>query len=251
MGTQGDGCAPTAKTSQSSYIRVLVENQLSTILIDTGASHSFISKFIFETHFQKYSHLFIPERKSITVANNASMDSNGYVNMKITIGSITTTAKLWVLENLCTGIILGLDWLSSDTYRANIDFENNSLSICFNNKRSSTPLLKINSNQTYRVRTCNKFILNSMEEKIIEVKVIDLPNHDTVQFTPTPRFLHEDSILMPHALIKVKHYKSLMTITNLSKKPRIINHNTLIGTNEIESTISSCLSISSPSSVAQ
>ncbi|CAF1264719.1 unnamed protein product [Adineta steineri] len=165
--------------------------------------------------------------------------------MKIVIGSITTTAKLWILEHLCTGIILGLDWLSSDTYRANINFENNSLSICFNNKRSSTTLLKINSNQNYRVRTCDKLILNSMEEKIIEVKVIDLPNHDTVQFTPTPRFLHEDSILMPHALIKVKNYKALMTIANLSKKPRIINQNTPIGTIEIESPNSSCFSISS------
>ena len=248
MGTQGGGCAPIPQTSQSSYIRVPVEGQLSTILIDTGASHSFISKHIFETKFQKFSHSFIPEHKSIMVANKASMDSNGYVHMKIAIGSITTTAKLWVLENICTGIILGLDWLSSDTYKASIDFENNSLSICVKHKRSCIPLLRINLNQHYRVRTCDRFTLSPMEEKIIEVKVIDLPNHDTVQFTPTPRFLYQDSILMPHALINVKNYKSLMTITNLSKKPRIINQNTPIGTIELESPDSSCFSISLTSS---
>jgi hypothetical protein len=63
------------------------------------------------------------------VANNTAMDSIGYVELKIEIGSITTTAKLWILENLCTGIILGHDWLTSNTHKANIDFDTNLLSI--------------------------------------------------------------------------------------------------------------------------
>ena len=132
------------------------------------------------------------------------MNSEGYVEMKIEIGAITTTAKLWILENLCTGIILGLDWLTSDTHKTSINFDTNSLSIHSNGKISSVPLLKINTNERHSVRICDKFSLNPMEEKVIEIKITDLPNCDTAQFSPTPHFLHQDSILMPHALIQVK-----------------------------------------------
>jgi hypothetical protein len=109
--------------------------------------------------------------------------------MKIEIGSITTTAKLWILENLCTGIILGLDWLTSDTHKTSIKFDTNSLSICSNDKISSVSLLKVNKNKRHSVRICDNVFLNPMEQKIIEVKITDLPNCDTAQFSPTPRFL--------------------------------------------------------------
>jgi hypothetical protein len=245
MGTQGDGCVPKQQTSQSPHIKVPVGGRLSTILIDTGASHSFISKYIFDTEFSNFFNLFTHEKKSIATANSTPMHSEGYVEMKIDIGSITTTAKLWVLENLCTGIILGLDWLTSDTHKASINFDTNLLSICLNDKKSSVPLLEINKNQQHRVRICEKFILNPMEEKIIEVKIADIPNCDTVQFIPTCYLLYQDSILMPHALINVKNYRALMTIMNISNRTRTINKNTPIGVIEIESPNSSCFFISS------
>ena len=244
MGTQGDGCAPIQKTSQSSYIKVPVEDRLSTILVDTGASYSFISKHLFDNQFQKFFNLFVFETKSTTVANQNVMNSNGYVELKITIGSIITTAKLWVLENLCTGIILGLDWLTSKDHKANIDFDTNSLSVCSQGKKSSTPLLEIKTNQHHYVRICDKLILNPMQERIIEVKVTDLPNWDTAQFTPTPRLLYQDSILMPHALVSVKNNRALLTIMNISNRIRTINKNTPVGVIEIESPDSSCFLIS-------
>jgi transposase InsO family protein len=245
MGTQGDGCAPIQKTSQSSYIKAPVGDRLSTILVDTGASHSFISKHMFDNEFKNFFHLFTYETKSIIVANNTPMNSEGYVEMKIEIGSISTTAKLWILENLCTGIILGLDWLTSNAHKASINFDTNSLSICSNEKKSSTPLIEVNINLHHQVRICNKFTLNPMEEKIIEVKIADIPNCDTAQFNPTPRLLYQDSVLIPYALINVKNYKALLTITNISNRIRIFNKNTSVGTIEIESPNSSCFLISS------
>jgi hypothetical protein len=178
------------------------------------------------------------------VANNNAMDSNGYVELKIVIGSITTKAKLWVLDNLCTGIILGLDWLTSKNHKANIDFDTNSLSICSQGRKSSVSLLEIKTNQHYRVRICDKFVLNPMQERIVEVKITDLPNWDTAQFTPTPHLLRQDSILIPHALVNVQNNKALMTIMNISNRTRIINKNTPIGIIEIEPSSSSCFLIS-------
>ncbi|CAF4872353.1 unnamed protein product, partial [Rotaria magnacalcarata] len=99
-------------------------------------------------------------------------------------------------------------------------------------------------NQRHFVRICDTFTLSPMEEKIIEVKISNLPNCDTAQFIPTAHFLYRDSILMPHALVHVKNYKALMTITNIANRPRIINKNTPIGTIEIESPYSNCFSIS-------
>ena len=63
MGTQGDGCAPIRQTSQSSYIIVPVQSHLSTILVDTGASHSFISKHIFDNEFPNMINLCTYEKK--------------------------------------------------------------------------------------------------------------------------------------------------------------------------------------------
>ena len=244
MEVQDDGCTSNQNTSQSSYIRVPVEGVTSTILIDTGASHSFISKYLFENKFQHLSNYFVTEKKSIVVANNASMESTGFIQMKILIGSITTTAKLWVLENLCTGIILGIDWLTSNTHKANINFETNSLSINKNGTISSVNLLKFNTNQNHNVRICNDCPLNPMEEKLVEIKIVDLPNCDTAQFNPTPRLIYQDAILIPHALIQVENYRSLMTIRNISNQSRIIKKNTPIGTVEVESPNSNCYMIS-------
>ncbi|CAF2513077.1 unnamed protein product [Rotaria sp. Silwood2] len=106
-------------------------------------------------------------------------------------------------------------------------------------------------NQHHRVRICDNLKLNPMEERIIEVKIIDLTNCDTVQFIPKPRFLYEDSILILHALINMKNYKAIMTITNILNRSRIINKNTSIGIIKIELPNSSCFSISFPSSQQQ
>ncbi|CAF3583841.1 unnamed protein product [Rotaria socialis] len=116
------------------------------------------------------------------------MCSEGYIELQIEIGSIPTTAKLWVLENLCTGIILGLDWLAAGLHKASIDFDTNLLSISFNEKKSSIPLLEINMNQHHFIRICDAFTLSPMEEKNIEVKISNLPNCDTAQFIPTAHF---------------------------------------------------------------
>jgi len=64
MGTQGDGCARIQQTLQSSYIRVTVGGRLSAILVDTGVSHSFINKYIFDNEFQKFFPLFTFEKKN-------------------------------------------------------------------------------------------------------------------------------------------------------------------------------------------
>jgi transposase InsO family protein len=248
MGSQGDGCAPIQQTSQSSYIRVPVGGRLSTVLVDTGASNSFISKHILDNEFQNFFPLFTLEKKSIRVANNTTMDSIGYVELKIEIGSIATTAKFWILENICTGIILGLDWLTLKTHKTNIDFDTNLLSIYANGKKSSVSLLQMNLNQHYRVRVCEKFLLDPTQDRTIEIKIADLPNCDTAQFTPTPRLLYQDSILLPHALINVKSNKALMTIMNISNRPRTINKNTPIGIVEIEPPNSSCYFISTTTS---
>jgi len=67
MKTQGDGCAPIQQKSQSSYIKASLGDRLSTILIDTGASHPFISKYVFDNKFQFFFHLFTFEKVVNTI----------------------------------------------------------------------------------------------------------------------------------------------------------------------------------------
>jgi hypothetical protein len=106
----------------------------------------------------------------------------------------------------------------------------------------------MNLNQHDRVRVCDKLVLNPMQERIIEIKIVDLPNCDTAQFIPTPHLLYQDSILLPHALIKVKNNKALMAVMNISNGIRTINKNTPIGIIEIEPPNSSCFLISTTTS---
>jgi hypothetical protein len=85
-------------------------------------------------------------------------------------------------------------------------------------------------NQHYRVRVCDKFVLNPMQERIIKIKIVDLHNCDTAQFIPTSHLLYQDSILLPHALINEKNNRALMTIINLSNRTGTI----LIRTHQLE-----------------
>ena len=89
--------------------QILMETRYVGCVSNHQTSHSFSSKYVFDNEWLSSLHRFIFEGKSITVASNNQMHSGGYVKMEIDIGSIKTSAKLWVLENLCTGITLGLD----------------------------------------------------------------------------------------------------------------------------------------------
>ena len=243
MGAQGDGCAPSKITSPSSYIEAPLAGRPTRILIDTGASLSFISKHSYENDYKYLPGIFTKENKTITAANGSEMKTDGYIMVDIDIGNMKTTAKLWILENLCTGVILGLDWLTAETHKINIDFNTNTISVNSNGKQSSIQLMKIEEKQQYQVRTCEKIVLNPKEQRIIQVKTTNLINCDTAQFTPTINCLYQSSLMMPHALIKLKNHRGILTISNISNTTKQINKNTPIGLVEQSSPHSSCFFI--------
>lgn len=103
--------------------------------------------------------------------------------------------------------------------------------------------MKIEEKQQYQVWTCEKIVLNPKEQRIIQVKTTNLTNCDTAQFTPTINCLYQNSLKMPHALIKLKNHRGILTISNISNTTKQINKNTPIGLVEQSSPHSSCFFI--------
>lgn len=93
------------------FITTLVNSQPMKILIDTGAQHSFINEQCLKSnpHF-KYS---TDQHQKFFLADGlTSLTVTGTVHLNIHMGHILTNILAFVTTNLCTDLILGLDYLS-------------------------------------------------------------------------------------------------------------------------------------------
>ena len=93
------------------FITTLVNSQPMKILIDTGAQHSFINEQCLKSnpHF-KYS---TDQHQKFFLADGlTSLTVTGTVDLTIHMGPILTNILAFVTTNLCTDLILGLDYLS-------------------------------------------------------------------------------------------------------------------------------------------
>jgi predicted aspartyl protease len=100
------------------------------VLIDTGATTTFINKRMLENirphpRFTKSSHSFV------LADGKAPFHVLGVLKLRITFANLTTTIHAHVAENLCTDVILGMDYIS--TYNLNFDLRKHLVSIEYNN----------------------------------------------------------------------------------------------------------------------
>lgn len=94
-------------------LRALVQNKVMLILVDSGSSHSFVSKQFLET----VGHSSIPTTPvSVKLANGDRMISDHWVSrMEWWINGHTLSSDMKVLEMGAYDAILGYDWLKANS----------------------------------------------------------------------------------------------------------------------------------------
>jgi hypothetical protein len=112
-GTADDGSVSNNKNPSSSLIvRLQVNNKSINAMIDTGSAKSIIHintlrKLIYRPYI-KY------QNNTHRTANNTQLHTIGLVKLKINVKNIPTFILAEVAVNLCTGLVLGNDWIKNN-----------------------------------------------------------------------------------------------------------------------------------------
>jgi hypothetical protein len=109
-----DGTAPRSKKNPSSplIVRLHVNHQLFNVMVDTGSANSIIHintlrKLKPQPHIKHLKNIY-------RTANNSELHTIGLVKLKINIKNISTFILAEVALDLCTGLILGNDWIQQN-----------------------------------------------------------------------------------------------------------------------------------------
>lgn len=113
----------------SSVVRgvFVVCNSLANMLIDTGASHSFISTAFASAMRLEVAHLASPLRVESPVRGTVNLD-RGCRGCEIEVIECRLPFAFVLLDMLSFDVILGMDWLSS--YQAVIDCYPQRVTVC-------------------------------------------------------------------------------------------------------------------------
>jgi len=101
----------TSKTTLKMVFQGLVQGQSTLVLVDSGASNSFITADL----ASKAGLHVTNSHDNIQVAGETSMDVTGTAEMRLRIGTYIGTQKVLVVKKLIAGVdlILGEDWLEA------------------------------------------------------------------------------------------------------------------------------------------
>ena len=114
------------------FITTLVNNYQMRLLIDTGATTTFINNRMLQ-HIKPYPNLTKISHSFVLADGIAPFHVLGVVTLRIKFANQTTIIQAHVAENLCTDVILGMDYIS--TYNLNFDLREHVVSIKYNNQQ--------------------------------------------------------------------------------------------------------------------
>ncbi len=199
------------KPSNSSliFITTSVNNQTLQLMIDTGASKTFIHYKSLQK--MKYYNLIKKHEHAFVLADGfAPFHVLGTVQLSILFADQLTSIQAHVAQNLCADVILGMDYIS--LYNLNINTRNQLVSIELNNR---TYYMKIHHNyvpQLLPIRLSKSLHLPPRSDRSITVSTPI--SSITSPFIPHENFLRNTTLRLPHKLLQVHNYLSTITSYN-------------------------------------
>jgi len=180
----------TVDSSISIKLRSLVKNKVMLILLDSGSSHSFVSKHHF-TDIAQLPTIQIPARR-VKLANGEWLTTSTMVqNLQWYIQGATLTSDMLVLDMAPYDAILGYDWLKKHS-PMNCDWNQKTLEFTLNGKQVRIQgVSAISATQLYKG--------TKGKDTWAFVIVDSLPPPKLDQGTPTPPCIQQ--ILDEHKLI--------------------------------------------------
>ena len=195
------------------------------ILLDTGATTTFINKKIITENFHDFTYIHTLPYSFVLADGIAPFNVHGVVELKIQFADQLTTINAHVADNLCTDLILGMDYIIQ--YNLKFDIRKKFVSIEHNNK-----LYKINFDHNCQSQFVPVILSNSIHvasQSSRSVPVSTSLSSICSLFIPHFSFSAHNLITIPQKFLELKNHVSHVTLSNLSSRTQVINQGTCLG----------------------
>nr|ABL86690.1 putative pol protein [Philodina roseola] len=216
----------TKKPSHSSliFINTLVNNHNMRILIDTGATNTFIN---YKTFISLKHRPYLNQHSSTFVLADgiAPFHVLGVVELRIQFSNQITTISAHVAENLCTDVILGMDYIA--LYNLKFNIKKQIISIDINNRQVEMKIDKDVHTDFIPVTISDPVYLLPQSDR--SVKVSTPISFISSQFIPHHQFSLCNTAFLPHKFLQFQNHVSQVTFSNISQQSSFVPRGTRIG----------------------
>ena len=204
------------------FLEAIVERVNTTLLVDTGASLTILSKRIYDNLATKLS--LDPIQKPITGASGESLVVYGRARVTISIGKMSYNITAAVADISMDGV-LGLDFMSSNKCMIDVNEQNMRID------EETIPLLKSGHYGCYKIAVAEDVNIPSRSEIVTYCNVVK-PNGTRLQegvslIEPDDGFLASERGLVGKVLVQNTE-KVPVRIMNISNEIKVVRSGTVV-----------------------
>ncbi|CAF1231754.1 unnamed protein product [Adineta ricciae] len=210
--------------SQLIYIPISIDSIDARAMVDTGSTISAIN----QDYFRKLNHNYTvySSTTSCKTANNTQLSTIGRVVLPITINNIQVPINVFIIENLCTELLLGNDFCN--LFKARIDSHKRTLSIKTEHQYTKVSFLNpSNKSQVCNINTLYDITIPPLSGRVV-IASTSAP-WSTAIFTPSSKILNRQMIIAPHALVSIDNSQTTLTLMTPSPSTQTIKKGTKLG----------------------
>ncbi|CAF2400326.1 unnamed protein product [Rotaria sp. Silwood2] len=192
-------------------------------MIDTGSTISAINaKYLKKLNINQ--HIY-PTKISCTTANSNQLHTSGMIALRITINNVKTKVCAFIVEDLCTDLLLGGDFCVS--HHVNIDYDTKRLTLRIKRQQTTIKFHQhVNEQQVFKVKTSNEVCIPPFSARVIQATTA-APSMSAI-FTPSSKWLNKQLIIAPHAVLLIDNNNTttltlLNTTATIQKIPKGTN----------------------------
>jgi predicted aspartyl protease len=179
--------------SIANSIHGIVGTSKLSVLIDTGASTSLVSKQVYLDHPILRSQTIRPGTHDVAKsANGSKISLLGRITLPLIIGDCKISHDVYVADPLTSGIILGVDCLQA--YKMLLNFDDNTLTIP--GAQPVNLLDRANLIGNFRIAVNETVVLNPRAQTVIQAQVFGNPpdGHEGV-IEPVKNLFHRHKVI--------------------------------------------------------
>jgi hypothetical protein len=222
-----DGHATSHQPKPSSkllFVYLTVTDMKTKTMIDTGSTISAIaSNYLKKIHHGRIHRVVI----SCKSANNTDLKILGKVKLTVMVHNITTIVNAFIIEDLCTDILLGNDWCND--YHVDISYHFKNITVWMGRQWAQVSLSELtNADTIIHLRTSDDIVIPPWSAKVIRTST-EVAKMSAAIFTPSTTLLEKQDILAPHALLQIDHFHTILSLLNSSNTSKTIFKGTRLG----------------------
>ncbi|UYV79719.1 K02A2.6-like [Cordylochernes scorpioides] len=194
----GNPPSPTTVDMKGNYINIKIEGNITSALVDSGASYSVVSER-FRLKLKKI--MFAETDVSLRVANGKIIKPKGRCSLKLDLNGLQENFEFIVLEDCSHDVILGWDFLKLS--RAEFLVEDT--------PKKNSPLY---AEREYRIEPASC--------QLIELLSRDISDNATVVAESQKGLSLERELMAPSSIISLTSNRGKLWVANWSPYPKII-----------------------------